>query len=252
MTEVKQQPDEQENAQTPERVANTPEGEKVEVRGYDALHTKQVIGNIATNTCGAITKVNVGKKGPKPIPNTVNATTPDSNDAQKRAEERLEKIYQTLDPKLEADIDTLLTQQIQKYPQDMSAAIRSFLQNANFGFKFSDVNVGETNKYTETTDLNNTPLQVERHKIRTDFMAKLIAHGQQTVGNHIKKRLANYKHLLLKAQKDFGGGETQEAFAGDRYYNTLTAIAELDHNIENGEARYFYKKTFVDLGMYRP
>lgn len=57
MTEVKQQLDSQENAQTPERVASTPERQEVEVRGYNALQTKEVIGNIATNTRGATTRV---------------------------------------------------------------------------------------------------------------------------------------------------------------------------------------------------
>jgi|GEM_PF-3312851 len=241
----------QENAQTPERVTQTPEEQEVEVRGYDALHTEKVIGEVALNTHGAITKVTAEKNGPKPVPETVNATTPANDEAEKRAKKRLDEIYETLDPKLTADVDTMLNQEIQKYPNSMFTSITEFLRKANFGFKLKDIGVGETDKYSETTTYNNTPLQVKRHGMRVAFIEELIAHGQQTVEDHIKSRLANYSHMLFEAQKKLTQGKEQTVKSGPRYYVRLTPLLELKHSVKDGEVRYFYGENLVDLSTYR-
>jgi len=225
MTEVKQQPGSQENTETPERVAKAPEGEYIEVRDYDALYTAKVIGDIAIDTRGAITKVNTGE-GPKPIPSTVKVAVLSSDDIRNpyaKPERRLQEIYKLLDPKLTTDIDKFLIQKIEENPNDMDSAMKTFAETATFGFRFDELNVGDV-RDTEVSDKNNTRGQIEAYKQRKEFIGKLVEHGSEVIQFFLNKRLSNYGGLDRIGRASPENGRPRS----------------LRSKIENGEVKYFF------------
>jgi len=178
MTKIEQQPD-QENAQTPERILNAPEGEQVEVREYDETGIKEVIGTAAIDIKNAVVRVVANGEGQKPIPHTVDAKKFTSKELDEKMQTRLESIYKTLDPKIGAKIDQELFAKFKEFPDDFVVATRSFLENFDLRIDFDELGIGKVNKK-------------ELSPRRTAFIEKLESHVRQVVTNKLGERVPRY------------------------------------------------------------
>lgn len=198
MTEVKQQPEEQENVQPPERLKDIPAGTSVDVRQYDAVDTKKVTGNIAEDTKGAITRVMRGP-GIKPIPDTVDAKQLSDKELDQRKKLRLQEIYKKMDPAIERQVNEQLQACLQKNPENFTEGTKEFLQTMSIRVNLKELGVGTLNPTTEFGK-DNSGKEIAAANRRSDFLHSLIDHGKNVISNLVSTKVGRYRTREIEDQ----------------------------------------------------
>lgn len=234
MTEVKQQPEGQENVQPPERLKDIPAGTSVEVRQYDAIDTRKVTGNIAEDTKGAITRVMRGP-GIKPIPDTVDAKQLSSEELDQRKELRLQEIYKKMYPAIRQQVDEQLQACLQENPENFAEGTKKFLQTMSIRVNLKELGVGTLNPITEFRE-DNTGKETEAVDRRLNFFHSLIDHGKNVISNLVGTKVERYRTREMEDQliKKATGNENTNNFR-------LEIMSYITH--DTGELKFKYEVT---------